>query len=394
MKIIFVSSHLPRECGIATYTDSLSKAIKASGKDVQMEYFALNDKPGYKYPPNVIGEIDAKDPESYRKAAQELNASDADLISIQHEFGIYGGFNGKYLLELVSNLTKPTQITLHTVPIHQEKPFKINPKYYKFRTKLLRKAFKYVDGIFVMTETAQKYLEKHFKDARGKVSIVRHGAPEITVKMLEQFRSEKSKIGINPGERIITTFGLIAPRKGLEFAIKAVAKTVKLNPTERIKYLIAGRIHPYKPVEYLNFLKEVARKNGIEKNVVFDTRFLPDQDVYRYLANTDIYVTPYFRREQASSGSLSYAIAAGCCVVSTPYVFARDLLLNNKVGLLADFKSSSSLAKDFDLLIKNPKMIERFKQNSLKFGQSIAWPKIGGIFVENCLDVLKRSKNG
>lgn len=392
MKIIFVSSHLPRECGIATYTNSLSQSIKQVHPEIEIEYVAINDKTGYVYAKDVIGEIDANNPESYRLIAEKLNKTDADIISIQHEFGIYGGFNGKYLLELLKNLQKPTQITLHTVPIKQEKPFRIEPKYYKFRTKILRVAFKYVNKIFVMTETSKAYLENNFDYAKGKVAIVPHGAPEITQQMLERYRNEKSKLKIKNDEKIITTFGLIAPRKGLEYAIKAVAKTVKDNPDKKIKYLIAGRVHPNKPIQYLNFLKATAKKSGIGESVIFDTRFLPDEDVYRYLANTDIYVTPYFRKEQASSGTLSYAIAAGCCIVSTPYIFARDLLTHHKVGLLANFKSSYSLATDFNTLLNDQKLINKCKQNSLELGKTILWKEIGRLFVGECKKILAKEK--
>ena len=386
--ICFISSYVPRQCGIATYTEDVIGALHANDASLVCNVIAMNDGQKYDYPKNVIGGIKQNEPESYIKAAKKLNESDCDLVSIQHEFGIFGGFNGRFILNFLKAIKKPVSLTLHTVPISMQKPFRIKPKKQKSRTKLFKEMFKYVDLITVMTESAKQFLEREFDLTSVKVEVIQHGAPEITDEQKRIFESRKEKLGFKKEDFIITTFGLISPKKGLEYVVKAMPKIIANNPGRQIKYIIAGRTHPKQPPKYMLMLKELVKKYSLENSVVFETRYLSDEDIYQFLSISDLYLTPYYGKEQASSGTLSYAIACGCCVISTPYIFAKDLLEKHKVGKLVEFKSASSIAKAVNELIKNPAEIKSCQETSEAMGKNIFWPKIGKKFLNSFISII------
>lgn len=380
LTIGFVSTYPPRECGIATYTKNLMGAIKSVDKHIKMKNIAISDHENYKYPGNVVFSIHQQDTRDYIRAAKFINESDIDVISLQHEFGIFGGFNGKKIIYLLKYLKKPVVMTMHTVPIHQKSPHLIIPKRWKTRTKLLEKIFPFVDKISVMNNLAKDYLEKKFP-LKGKVNVIPHGAPEIHLATLNNYRKEKIGLGFEKNDFVLTTFGLISPKKGLEFVIGALPEIIKHNPKINIKYLIAGKMHPKKPKKYLFKLKRMVRKLKLGKNVIFDSRYLKYSEIYKYLANTDIYITPYYTKEQASSGTLSYAIAAGCCIVSTPYIFALDILTKNKIGALIKFKNSHSIEMVVNDLITRRSVINKYRHNSYLLGKDFYWPKVAKKYI-------------
>ena len=380
LKIIFISSYIPRECGIATYTNNVIGAIKAADPSVQASVVAMNDAE-YNYPKEVISSINQEKDQDYIKAADVINKSDCEVVSVQHEFGIYGGFNGRKLLLLLKNIKKPIVITLHTVPVNLDKPVRIRSKKHASRIKLFEKMFSYVDGIAVMTETAKSYLESNVKSAKNKIAVIPHGAPILTSNKIKEFSAEKKSLGIDAGDIVISTFGLITPKKGIEYMISSMPKIVASNPEKRIKYFVLGKAHPKKPDHYLINLKKLAVKLKMEDNVIFDSRYLDYVEIYRYLVNSSIYITPYYSKEQASSGTLSYAIACGKCIVTTPYVFAQDAVGDHQVGELVKFRDSGSIVSVMNKLIQNPSLIAKYEKNSKEFGQTLEWPKIGQKFI-------------
>ncbi len=368
----FVSTYLPKECGIATFTDNLMNAIRSVDKAIRFQIVAISDKK-YKYSDVVKFSINQNNNQDYIKAAKFINNSDIDVVVLQHEFNIFGGFNGNKILYLLKHLKKPVAMIMHTVPIFQTKPFKIIPKRYKTRTALLKKIFTYVDKISVMNNIAKDYLEKKL-NFTGEIAVIPHGAPPLTANEIRLYKKKKYILeGINKHDLIISTFGLIRPRKGLEYVIKAMPKIIINNP--HVKYLILGRYHTKYPKEYFDNLILLVKKLKLEKNIFFISRFLSEQEIYEYLVNTDVYITPYYAKEQVSSGSLSYAIAAGCCVVSTPYIYALDLINNHHVGEFIKFKSSRSIIKVVNNLINQPEKITRYQQASLDLAKSIYWPR-------------------
>ena len=383
MKICFVSSYLPRECGIATYTDNLMSAIKSANPKAKTVVIAMDDGDNYQYSDSVIAKIKQNDNQSYIEAAKFVNNSDIDVVSIQHEFGIFGGYNGNKLLFFLNAIKKPVVITFHTVPIQLSAPNKIKAKKHKSRMNLIGKMLDKASAVTVMTETARKYLADNFKNSSHKISVVLHGAPEISDSILKKNYDKKDDF-------ILSTFGLISPKKGLEYVISAMPEIIKANPKKTIIYLVSGKTHPKQPADYLNSLKELVHKLNLTKNIIFDSRYLDYNEIYRYLAKTDIYITPYYAKEQASSGTLSYAIAAGRCVVSTPYVFAEDVINLYKVGKLVKFKDSKSIAETVSFLINHPNEIKKCERNSAILGREIQWPKIGSQFLKIFYEVEKK----
>lgn len=379
LNIAIVSTYPPRECGIATYTRNLILAVKEVQPHTRFSIATLNDAK-YKYPKIVRYIINQNNDDDYKRAAEAINQSPIDIVSIQHEFGIFGGFNGNKILIFLKYIKKPVVLTLHTVSIYQEKPYKIIPKRYKSRNKLCRKIFDNVDAITVMTQAARSYLIKNFQLSKSKVFLIPHGAPILNPNTIKGYQQKKITLGFNKNDFIITSFGLITPKKGLEYVIKALPAVIRNNPNNSIKYLIAGKVHPQKPKSYLINLKKIVKKNKLEKNIIFDERYLSYVEIYKYLVNSDIYATPYYVKEQASSGTLSYALAAGCCIVSTPYIFALDVINNHQVGELIKFKDYNSIIEVFNKLIQNQNLIKKYKKNSYQFGKSIYWPQIGQKF--------------
>lgn len=381
LTIGFVSSYLPRECGIATFTNNLETEIKKIYPNIKMKIIAMNDQK-YKYSKKVVFEINQNDDRSYINAAQFINQSDIDVVSLQHEFGLYGGFKGNKILLLLERLSKPVVATLHTIPITSKYSLPTNIRSRKTKMKLLKKISCYVQKITVMVNTSKEFLNEKLDIPNSKIQVIPHGAPEISSKTLLKYQSQKKLLKFNKSDFIITTYGLIIPKKGLEYMIKALPKIITANPQKKIKYLIAGQMHPRQPKTYLDYLKDLTKKLKLSDNVIFDNRYLTYDEIYHYLAITDIYITPYYSREQASSGTLSYAVAAGCCVVSTPYVFALEMIERKKIGQLINFKDSNSIANIVSGLIKNPDLIKEYAKNSYKLGRSIYWNKVAKKYID------------
>lgn len=373
IKVAFVSTFPPRECGIATYTQDLITGLKEKYKDNFLyNVYAICDKENYHFASEVAMEIRKNYLGDYSKAAEQINRSDVDVVSLQHEFNIFGGYNGENILAFLKALKKPVLMTMHTVPIYFKKPYLLIPKRYKTRTKLLGEIFKYVDTVSVMTETSKTYLSKTFSLSGGKVVIIPHGASGK-----EHFYNANLLADATDRKKfIIFTFGLISPSKGLEYVIKSLPKLIKDNPKKEIRYIVAGTVHPDKPKEYFIYLKHLVQELGLEKNVEFDNRYLEEKDIYSYLKKCDVFITPYYRKEQASSGTLSYALSAGCCIVSTPYVFAQDAILRHHVGELVKFKNSQSIELVLNELIKNPEKVRYYKKKASHFGKKISWGEV------------------
>jgi len=381
-KIVFVSTYIPRECGIATYTNNLMNAIKQADPSTKIEVIAMNDGKSYEYSEIVKQTIDQNIVDEYKKAAEWINSSKIDVVSIQHEFGIFGGFNGRNILEFLKYVKKKKIITFHTIPIVKSKPFLIRAKRSKSRIKLMRQICAEVDGITVMIEEAKKFLVEKVGCPEDKINVIPHGAPKITISEIKQFQKEKVAIEeIKTSDFVISTFGLISPKKGIEYVIKAMPGILRANPDRNIKYLILGKTHPQKPLDYWKSLVSLTKKMNLEKNVLFYPKYMECNEIYKFLSNTDLYITPYYVREQSSSGTLSYAFACGRCVVSTPYVFAEEIIKRSNVGELVDFKDSESISKVINNLIKNPSLIKKYADNSYEIGKSIEWKKIGEDFL-------------
>jgi len=376
--ISFISSYLPRQCGIATFTNDLVSSIKkiSTGKDYSINVTALNDIPeGYKYPAEVKFEIKDKNVNDYNEAAYYLNLSDSDIINIQHEFGLYGGEAGSNILYLIERLKKPFVTTLHTILE--------NPS--EEQLKIIQGIGELSSYLIVQSSRSLQMLEKTYGISTDKIKYIPHGAHDVpfldTAYYKDKFQLSERKV--------ILTFGLLSPEKGLEDGINALANVVKEHPD--VMYIILGATHPNVKKQYGEAyrysLENLVKKHGLEKNVIFINRFVDTKELLDFLLMSDIYLSPYHNKEQIVSGTLTYALACGKAIISTPYWYAQEILEDEK-GMLVPFKDPDSISKVISELITDENKRNRLRKNAYDAGREIVWSKTG----EKYIDTFRRSK--
>ena len=369
LKIVCIGNYPPRQCGIATFTmnliDSLvnnnrEKIIKADARIV-----ALNDPNNeYSYPEEVVHVINQNHSQDYLKAVKFINYSNADICILQHEFGIYGGNSGVYILPLIYRLKIPLVVIFHTVlrePSYDQK-------------NIVREIGKIAAKIVVMSRIAVGFLTDIYDIPVEMIEVIEHGVPDFD---FMQNLYHKKKFHIEKKKTLIT-FGLLSRNKGIETVINALPEVVKKHPD--ILYVILGKTHPavvkVSGEEYRNYLKLLVRKNNLSEYVYFDDRFVNTEELLGYLSAADIYVTPYLNEAQITSGTLSYAVGAGAAVLSTPYWHAVELLAEDR-GILFDFNDSAKLSKILNELLDNPDSLSTLRKNAYDYGRKTVWPEIG-----------------
>ena len=379
MKVAFIGTYTPRECGIGTFTKSLVESVVYSktNKLRQVEGFvvAMNDyEQDYPYPDEVKFKIRQEQQTDYLEAANYINLSGADLCILQHEFGIFGGQNGVYILPLLHRLSVPFVVTLHTV---LEKPS------YNERA-VLKEICKMASKIVVMSNKAIELLTSVYQMEREKIVLISHGVPDIHFEphiAKKEFRLEDKKL--------LLTFGFIGRNKGIETVIKALPDVIGKFP--EVLYIILGKTHPnvlrHAGEEYRNYLQRLVKTLHLNDHVVFLNEFIDDNELFKYLSACDIYITPYVNEAQITSGTLSYAMGAGCAVISTPYWHAAELLDEGR-GKLFKFNDSPHLATILNDLLLQPEALEDLQKKSRVYGKQITWPKIGLKYVELCNRLL------
>jgi glycosyltransferase involved in cell wall biosynthesis len=368
MKLAFVGTYPPRECGIGTFTRNLLNAMLDKNIDATSEregfVVAMNDNDlTYEYPAEVKLTIRQQRQEDYLKAAKFINMSGADLCILEHEFGIFGGESGVYILTLLHRLEVPLVITLHTIlktPSYNEKA-------------ILIEICKMAQKIVVMSHKAIEFLTKVYGVPKEKIAFIEHGVPDI------QFSQEKSKKEFKlESKKVLLTFGFISRNKGIETVIRALPDVVAAYP--EVIYIILGKTHPnvlrHSGEEYRIFLMRLVKSLHLEQHVVFLNEFINEQDLFKYLYASDIYITPYLNQAQITSGTLSYAIGVGSAVISTPYWHAAEMLAEGR-GKLFDFKDSDSLATTLMELLDDPEELHKIRRKAFDYGKKITWPKTG-----------------
>ena len=372
--ISFMSSYVPRQCGIATFTNDLASSIKklSTNREYSINVTALNDiSEGYKYPPEVKFEIKDKNVNDFIEAAYYLNLSDSDIINIQHEFGLYGGEAGSNILYLIERLKKPFVTTLHTILE--------NPS--EEQLKIIQDISELSSFLIVQSKRSLQMLEKIYMISSEKIKYIPHGAHDVpfldTAYYKDKFQLSERKV--------ILTFGLLSPEKGLEDGINALVKVVKNYPD--VMYIILGATHPNVKKqygeEYRYSLENLVKKHGLEKNVIFINRFVDTEELLDFLLMSDIYLSPYRNKEQIVSGTLTYALACGKAIISTPYWFAQEVLAEDK-GILVPFKDPDNMGNAISELITDENKRNRLRKNAYDAGREIVWEKAG----ENYLDVF------
>jgi len=374
--VAYLSTYPPRECGIATFTKDLVNGIDALHEFKSQTVIAINEKETiYNYDRRVKCQIEQDSPEDYVQAARYVNSSKADLVNLQHEFGLFGGDWGEYVKLFLQNLQKPVVTTLHTI----EPDFEL-----KAQT-ILKYIANHSAKIIVITKKALQLLD-NYDIGREKVIVIPHGCPNIPFVSSEKV---KPSLGLD-GRIILCTFGLINPGKGVEYAIQALPSIVKKEP--RILYIVLGETHPgVRKIEgerYRMKLMSLVDKLQLGKHVRFHNRFLSKAELIKYLLATDIYISPYISPSQTSSGTLVYALGAGRAAISTPYIHAREALANNR-GLFCKFRDPDSIAESITVLLKNERLRKKMEKKAYKYSRKFVWSNVAMRYAELFKQVLK-----
>jgi len=372
MRVAFVSSYPPRECGLATFTQDLVQATKAASSDIDVKIVAINEAGGlHRYPSEVVHRIDQGRPETYVEAARFLSRQPFDVVVVQHEFGRFGVWD-EYLRRddlapFLDELSKPVVTTLHTIlpsPHPTVKAATLN-------------AINKSQAVMVMAKIGAIMLSEEYNAPSQKIVYIPHGMPEIQPSGRRRLKAE---LGIKE-RTIISTFGLLSPGKGLEYAIQAVARIVEKHPD--VLYLIVGQTHPdllrYEGEAYRNRLQRTVDELGLNDHVAFVNHYLDKKEIVEYLLASDVYVTPYLNRNQITSGTLTYALGAGKAIVSTPYIHATEVLAEHR-GIIAEFRSSESLANSINFILDSPAEQDSLEKNAYRYGKQMAWPLVGRDF--------------
>ncbi len=371
----FVATYLPRQCGIATFTYDLVTNLRAlygpKAGDVLHVLAVNNAVVEHAYPPEVRFVIRQQNKGDYREAAHFLNLSVHEVISLQHEFGIFGGEDGSHILYLLENLKKPVVTTLHTVlkePTRQQRD-------------VLRGVCALSTLVVVQAERATGLLTHILDVPEEKIVMIHHGTPNVPFLdpsyYKDQFHAE--------GRRVMLTFGLLSPQKGIEYAIEALADVVEEFPD--VLYIILGVTHPEVKrrygEEYRVSLEQLVKSKGLEEHVMFYNRFVELEQLVRFLVSADVYLTPYLVREQIVSGTLAYAVACGRAIVSTPYWYAEELLAEGR-GRLVPFRDSAALAEQLTELLSDELLRNRLRRKTHQFGRQMVWSEVAGLYAEAC----------
>jgi glycosyltransferase involved in cell wall biosynthesis len=371
MKLAYIGTYPPRECGIGTFTKNLFNSTVTNYKSETHNeglVIALNDhEQTYPYPEEVKLTIRQEHQRDYLKAAKFINISGADICVLEHEFGIYGGQNGAYILPLLYRLEIPLVVTLHTIlktPSYNEKA-------------VLQEICKMAHKIVVMSHKAIEFLTTIYDVDVEKIEYIEHGVPDI---QFDQVQSKKEFKLDN--KKFLLTFGFIGRNKGIETVINALPKVVEKHP--ETLYLVLGKTHPnvlrQSGEEYRNYLQRLVKSLKLDDHVLFLNEFVNQEELFKYLSASDIYITPYLNEAQITSGTLAYAIGVGSAVISTPYWHASELLADGR-GKLFDFGNSDELSKIFMELLDNPKVRKEMRQKAYDYGRTIIWPKSGAKYV-------------
>ena len=366
-KVVFISSFLPRKCGIATFTSDLARSTAAAAKG-EFEPLVVALRSGdHKYEDPVKFEIRQNVKSDYICAADYINFSHVDIVSVQHEFGLFGGEAGGYLSLLLNRLKSPIITTLHTV---MDDP---TAAYRKSLVDVCNASYR----VITMNARGVDMLRDIYGVAARKIKLIAHGIPDLPFVDSNYY---KHKFGLED-RRTILTFGLINENKGIEVMLKAMPAIVKAEPS--VIYIVLGMTHPnilkHEGESYRFRLQQMVKDLGLQEHVIFHNRFVDDQELHNFLCAADIYVTPYLSAKQLTSGTLSFAVGTGKAVVSTPYWAATELLADGR-GKLVGFGDSDETAEAIIEILENDSLFYSLRRQAYEYGRSRTWPKIGQIY--------------
>jgi len=375
--VAVLGNYLPRRCGIATFTTDLCEALAgALGPDGDVFALAMDDLPeGYPYPDRVRFELRANVLSDYSLAADFLNINQAGIVILQHEYGIFGGPSGAHVLRLLRELRMPIVATLHTVlsePGPDEKA-------------VMEELAQLADRLVVMSDRAFGMLGDIYGVPEHKIAHIHHGIPDVS---FVDPSYHKDRFGVE-GKKVILTFGLLSPNKGIEVMIRAMSEIVERHPD--VVYIVLGATHPNikreKGEEYRQTLQRMVRDLGLAKNVVFHNRFVSLDELVQYIGAADIYATPYLSEKQITSGTLAYAVGAGKAVVSTPYWYAKEMLADGR-GVLVPFGDAGAMAAAVNELLENETERHAMRKRAYQYCRSMVWGEIARQYLEVAAEVV------
>lgn len=369
--IAFLGDYLPRKCGIATFTSDLLTAVADEHPEGRCFAVPVNDiKPGYDYPDVVRFEIEEQDVASYHRAAHFINSSNVDVVSVQHEFGIFGGPAGSHLLELVRRLKVPVVTTLHTVL----------PQPNFDQRRVMQELITRSSRLVVMTQRGRQILQEAYHAPVAKIDLIPHGIPDVPFLDPNDYKKRFSV----EGRLVLLTFGLLSPNKGIEIVLNALPQIAAEFPA--VVYIVLGATHPNELRErgeaYRLGLEVLARKNKVESNVIFHNRFVELEQLTEFIGAADLYTTPYLDEAQITSGTLAYAFGAGKAVVSTPYWHAAELLKDGR-GVLVPFGDTQAMAREVTGLLRDTARRNAIREHAYKLGREMIWSNVARLYMRS-----------
>ena len=368
-RLAILGNHLPRQCGIATFTTHLADALATALPEVDSFVLAMNDAGRrHSYPSRVRFEIAQGDLGSYRRAADFLNVNHVDVLSVQHEYGIFGGKAGAHVIALLRELRMPIVTTLHTV---LSAP---NPAQRAVIDELARLSARLV----VMSASGADLLRRVHGISADQIDLIPHGIPHVPVDA-----ASKDRLGVD-GKTVILTFGLLSRDKGIEHVIDALPAILAVHPD--VVYIVLGATHPHvvehEGESYRLMLEARGEQLGVAASMVFHNRFVSQDELTEFLSATDIYITPYLQPEQITSGTLAYAVGAGKAVISTPYIYARELLAEGR-GVLVPWRDSHAIAREVIDLVSDRDRQRVMCARAAAYGVGMTWPAVAARYVDS-----------
>jgi glycosyltransferase involved in cell wall biosynthesis len=370
-KIAFVGDHLPRKCGIATFTTDLLSAVQSAYPETQSLCVSVNDiEAGYDYPELVRFEIEEQDLASYLRAAECLNISDVDVVCLQHEFGIFGGSAGGHILAMLRELKMPVVTTLHTVLREPRAD----------QRRVMEELIALSTRLVVMADRGRQMLHSIYQAPLSKIDLIPHGIPDVgfvdPTYFKDQFKVE--------GRIVLLTFGLLSPNKGIEYVLEALPAILAEFPD--VVYIVLGATHPNElrahGEAYRLSLEILATKNKLEKHVIFCNQFVDPENLKEFMGAADLYITPYLNAAQITSGTLSFAFGSGKAVVSTPYWHAADLLADDR-GALVPFADSAAMADQILGLLRDDNRRNTMRRNAYRLGREMIWSHVAQLYMHS-----------
>ncbi|HEX4527632.1 MAG TPA: glycosyltransferase family 4 protein [Gaiellaceae bacterium] len=384
MRAAIVSTYPPRACGIGTFAADVRASLIGLDEVESVAKVVIVDDPSRPQRPGVVAAISQGTRGDYVRAARILGRRDIDVVLLEHEYGIFGGRDGEYILSLAEELTQPLVVTLHTV-LSQPSPR---------QARVLETLCGHAELVIVMTETALRLLVENGTCAEAKIRVVPHGAPTLLVERAAAGAAPHGRDERLRGRFVLSTFGLLSSGKGVENVLKALPAIIEQHP--ETLYVIAGRTHPgvaqREGERYRLSLQQLVIELGLQEHVEFDDRFLAVDEIADLLAVTSVFVTPYLDPEQTSSGALTFAIAAGCAVVSTPYRYAEDMLASG-AGELVPFADPTALGAAVCRFIDKPELLSAARGEARRIGESVSWPSVAGataVVLRDAMELMPR----